>query len=150
VTDIDTIKAAGTLLVLTGVGVPPFSCRGASQTHVPIQQAHQIKRTLNGVARNLSQAQFQKYSSVISCTDVQPPAIDGVWPGRVVVVDCIFELCYLTANGGPAKPAVPGSSRVEGSFTFYRPRLEMMVIEFQSSRDEYGANNNWSMTLEEV
>jgi hypothetical protein len=150
VTDIDTIKAAGTLLVLTGVGVPPFSCRGATQTLVPIQQAHQIKRTLNGVARDLSQVQFQKYSSVISCADQQAPAVDGVWPGRVVVVDCVYELCYLTANGGPSKPAVPGSSRVEGSFTFYRPRLEMMVIDFQSSKDEWGAANNWSMTLEEV
>ncbi len=67
-------------------------------------------------------AQFRKYKSSISCRDQEPPAIDGVWPGHVVTVECVAELSYPT-GGSPARPVVSGSTRTQGGFVFYRPQL---------------------------
>jgi hypothetical protein len=137
-----------TLLSLIGIGVPPYSVRGLSQTLEPIEQAMSLQRTVNGELIDLSRAEFRKYKSTISGTDQRPPSCDGLWPGRQIVVDCIEELAY--ADGGtPQRPVVEGSSLSESGFTYYRPRLTMVVTGFQLSRDEYGAKVGWSMTLEE-
>lgn len=138
-----------TLLVLSPIGAPPYSARGMTQTHDPISAAMSFDRTVNGALINLSAAQFHKYKSTISGKDMDPPALDGIWPGAVVTVDCIFELSYLTAGGSPAKTVVSGSSRTADGFTFYRPRLVMMVMNFNVNRDEWGAVVNWRIDLEE-
>ena len=138
------------MLTLSGIGVPPYSARGASQTLEPIQASQQLRRTINGELIDISRAEFRKYRSTISCVDQQPPAIDGVWPGRVLTVGCISELSYLTAGGAPARPLVSGSSRTEGDYTFYRPSLTMRVVAFSQDTDEYGATVSWSLQLEEV
>ena len=138
------------MLTLSGIGVPPYSARGASQTLEPIQASQQLRRTINGELIDISRAEFRKYRSTISCVDQQPPAIDGVWPGRVLTVGCISELSYLTAGGAPARPLVSGSSRTEGDYTFYRPSLTMRVVAFSQDTDEYGAAVSWSLQLEEV
>lgn len=138
------------VLTLSGIGVPPYSARGASQTLEPIQAAQQLRRTVNGDLIDLSRPEFRKYRSTISCADQQPPAIDGVWPGRVVTVDCITELSYRTSGGAPARSVVPGSSRTEGDYTLYRPRLTMRVVSFSQDTDEYGATVSWSLELEEL
>ena len=138
------------VLTLSGIGVPPYSARGASQTLEPIQASQQLRRTINGELIDISRAEFRKYRSTISCVDQQPPAIDGVWPGRVLMVGCISELSYLTAGGAPARPVISGSSRTEGDYTFYRPSLTMRVVAFSQDTDEYGAAVSWSLQLEEV
>ena len=138
------------MLTLSGIGVPPYSARGASQTLEPIGSSQQLRRTINGELIDISRAEFRKYRSTISCVDQQPPAIDGVWPGRVLTVGCISELSYLTAGGAPARPLVSGSSRTEGDYTFYRPSLTMRVVAFSQDTDEYGAAVSWSLQLEEV
>jgi hypothetical protein len=137
-----------TVLSLLGLGVPPYSARGLTQTLEPLDQATSLARTINGELIDLSRAEFRKYKSTISGTDQRPPSCDGLWPGRQIVVDCIEELAY--ADGGtPQRPVVEGSSFSESGFTYYRPRLTMVVTDFQLSRDEYGAQVAWSMTLEE-
>ena len=138
------------VLSLSGIGVPPYSARAATQSLEPIDQAGQLRRTINGSLVDLSRSDFRKYRSTISCSDQRPPAVDGVWPGQAVTVDCIAELSYLTAGGSPGRTVVPGSPRNEGSFTFYRPRLSMRVVSFSTDTDEYGAVVSWSMELEEV
>ena len=138
------------VLTLSGIGVPPYSARGASQTLEPIGSSQQLRRTINGELIDISRAEFRKYRSTISCVDQQPPAIDGVWPGQVLTVGCISELSYLTAGGAPARPLVSGSSRTEGDYTFYRPSLTMRVVAFSQDTDEYGAAVSWSLQLEEV
>ena len=139
-----------TLLVLSGIGVPDYSARGLTQTLEPIEASASLRRTVNGALKDLSYAQFRKYKSTISCQDQEPPAVDGVWPGHVVTVDCVAELSFLTSGGSPARPVVSGSERVEGDFTFYRPQLEMLVTGFSMSRDEYGAAVSWQLQLEEI
>ena len=138
------------VLTLSGIGVPPYSARGASQTLEPIQASQQLRRTVNGELIDISRPEFRKYRSRISCADQQPPAVDGVWPGQVVTVGCISELSYLTSGGTPSRMPVTGSSRTEGAYTFYRPSLTMRVFSFSQDTDEYGAETSWSLELEEV
>lgn len=138
------------VLTLSGIGVPPWSARGASQTLEPIEAARQLRRTVNGDLIDLSRPEFRKYRSTISCADQQPPAVDGVWPGQVLTIGCLAELSYKTSGGTPARPAVSGSSRTEGDYTVYRPSLTMRVVSFSQDTDEYGATVSWSLELEEV
>ncbi len=140
--------AGETALSLLGLGVPPYSARGLTQTLEPIDQAANVQRTINGELIDLSRVEFRKYKSTISGTDQRPPSCDGVWPGRQVVVDCIEELAY-PEGATPQRMVVDGSSYSEAGFTFYRPRLTMVVTDFKLSLDEYGAQIAWSMDLEE-
>lgn len=139
-----------TLLRLSGFGVPPYSARGLTQTYENITQASQNKRTVNGSLKDISFPGFHKYTSTVTGADQQPPALDGIWPGLEVTVDCLFELQYKTIGGTPARVVVEDSLRVEGLFTLYRPRLECRIVNFSVSTDEYGAAVSWSLALEEI
>lgn len=142
---------AETVLQLSGVGVPLYSARGLSQTLTPIEAAGDLRRTVNGVLVDLSLSRFRKYATSISGEDQRPPAVDGVWQGKIVTVDCISELSYLTGRAGsPERTPVAGSSYVEGAFTFFRPQLTMMVTSFNVETDEWGVVISWEMGLEEV
>jgi hypothetical protein len=138
-----------TLLVLQPIGVPPYSARGLTQTFQPIAAAAAQKRTVNGKLVDVSAPQMRKYHTQITCTDQNAPALDGVFPGMEVQVDCVFELSY--PDGGTAqREAVPGSLREADGFWFYRPRLTCQVTAFNTSTDEWGASVNWQLDLEEV
>jgi hypothetical protein len=139
-----------TLLHLHGIGVPPYSARGLTDTLTPIAASRNMRRTINGRLRDVSAPQFQKYAITISGSDQQPPACDGVWPGRRITVEMIQELCYETATDGPGRTPVPGSERVEGDFTFYRPVLDVLVTNWEVRKDEYGAVVSWTLEAEEV
>ena len=139
-----------TFLVLSGMGVPEWSARGIRQTLRPIGAATSQRRTVNGVLIDLAETQFQKFQSTITCEDHQPPAVDGVWPGQILTVDCVSELSYETNSAGPSRTIVPGSAREEDEFSFYRPRLTMMVRSFRARTDEYGATVSWTLDLAEV
>jgi hypothetical protein len=142
--------ASGTLLEISGPGIADYSARGATQTLDPIDASAVMARTVNGALIDLSPPQMRKYKSTISCNDTETPALDGVWPGMLLTVDCIAELGYLTAGGAPGRSVVTGSSRVSGAWTYYRPQLSMRVVNYAVSRDEYGAMTDWSLNLEEV
>jgi hypothetical protein len=139
-----------TLLVISGPGMPTYAARGLTQTLDPVDAAGAIARTVNGALINLSPSQMRKYKSTISNTDCDAPALDGIWPGMPLTVDCVPELGYLTAGGTPQRAVVPGSSRVSGAWTYFRPRLDMLVISYTSSTDEYGAAVAWQLDLEEI
>jgi hypothetical protein len=140
----------GTLLVINGLGVTPYSSRGLTQTLTPIEQSKNTGRTVNGELVDLSDELFQKYSTQITCNDQRVPALDGVWPGKQIVIDCVIELAYLTAGGSPARPVVAGSSRIEGDYTFYRPQLTARIMDYTTNEDEWGRVSGWSLTAEEV
>ena len=147
--DDPAVPNAGTLLRLQGMGVPPYSARGLTQTLEPIDQAASYGRTANGVLVDLSFSGFRKFKSNISGTDQKPPAVNGRWPGQIITVDCITELS-MPVGGIPDRTVVPDSLHTEGAFSTYRPRLTMMVLLFSISHDEYGAQVSWSLDLEEV
>lgn len=144
------MSANDTLLRFSGFGIPPWSARGLTQTLSPIEQAGQYERTVNGVLTNIALPLFEKYQSTIQCSDQRVPALNGVFPGRILTVDCVVELSYLTAGGSPDRTVVAGSARVEGDYTFYRPQLIMLLRTFEKEVDEWGAVVSWAMELEEV
>jgi hypothetical protein len=138
-----------TILDLGAIVLEDGAARGITQTLEPIEAATSLRRTVNGSLVNLAAAQFRKYKSVISGNDQIPPALDDIWPGDQITVECISELGY-TGSGGPAKSVVTGSSRTEGTTTFYRPSLSMRVVRIATRTDEWGAVVGWSIELEEV
>lgn len=140
-----------TLLTISGIGGFLYQARGLSQTLNPIRQASQIVRTTNGNARDISNPSFRKYESKISCSDVNPPAFDGVFPGKLVTVHCAASLSYETGNAGsPFRSPVSGSEWTEGHFTYYRPILSMIVMGWSGNFEEWKAGNTWQLELEEV
>ena len=72
----------GTLLVLSVGGVTLYSARGLEQTLEPIDAAAVTRRTINGTLVDLSVVKFHKYASTISCSDIETPALDGVFQLR--------------------------------------------------------------------
>ncbi len=139
----------GTLLILTNMGVPFYSARGLSQSITPIKQSDQQEYDINGNLLDLSYAQFRKYSTVISCTDMRTPAIDGIWPGQVVIISCVCELSY-PVGGTPQRSVVSGSSRTENGMVFYRPILTCRIGSWQDQVGEYSADYQWQMPFLEA
>jgi hypothetical protein len=139
-----------TLLAISVMGVPLYSARGLSQTLEPIAASQSMRRSINGVLTDLAHTQFRKYKTKITCTDIRAPALDGIWPGMTVVVDCAAYLSYPT-GGTPQRPATPGSTAfTEGTHVMYQPRLTMLVTAFTSQWDEYPCDVVWELDLEEV
>jgi hypothetical protein len=115
-----------------------------------VQASIQQRRTVSGTLVNISPTQLRKYRRTLTCRDQMPPALDGIWPGDQVTVKCACELSYLTAGGSPDRAVVAGSSRVDGSHTFYRPQLTMLVVSKSQQWDEWRAATTWQIELEEV
>ena len=138
-----------TELVLTGIGIPDFSARGLVE-NLRLVRGPVPRRTVNGVLVDVTDPLFQKYLLTITGDDQEPPAFDDTWIGQTVTVDALTKLSYLTAGGSPARTVVPGSSTVNGLFTWYRPRLVMLILDLINGRDEWQAQIPWSIDLEEV
>lgn len=148
------LEDTGTILVLTplsGHGTPllaPFSTRDATQSLAYIKSQEPL-RTINGELIDLTPDQFKCYKSSITCTDQNVPAIDGAFRGRIVQVACVAELGFPT-GGVPNRPAVSGSTRVNGDVTYFRPILLMMVMDIDYSLAEWRRDYSWQMQLEEI
>ena len=134
-------------------GINPFSARALTGTLSPIAAAKgddKLARTVNGGLISIAAPQMRKYRLEVAGGDQSPPALDGLWVGMQVAVDAHVELAYLTAGGSPSRPVVPGSSWVEGDYTYYRPHFDMLIVELQTERKEWDAAVSWSLVLEEV
>lgn len=139
-----------TLLTLTGMGIPPYSARGIRESLTTIGEATHLERTVNGAILDLSPPQMRKYRLSLECEDINPPALNAVWPGKVTLtVEAITELSFVTAVGFPERTPVIDSTRTEGLFTFFRPVLTMRVIAFSVDWDEWLAKVAWKLELEE-
>lgn len=135
---------------VSGFDASDYALRGLTQSLDPIDAKIQARRTVNGTLVDVSNSAFQKYKSIVTVPDQLPPALDGVWPGDTIVVDCACELSYVTATGTAGRTVVAGSSRTEGAFTFYRPRISFIVRAVNVLTDEWGGRVTWTMELEEV
>lgn len=150
------LEGTGTIMIMSPDLLVLYSAAKIKQTLQPIDASKNLRRTINGVLKSLGQAQFQLYESEIAGEDLNPLAVDGIFPGATVVVDCVVELGYLTgvgsSGGFPERTVVPGTTpRVVGDHTLYRPRLTMMITDGPSLEyDEWGAVVGWKLTLEEV
>jgi hypothetical protein len=153
------VLANGTLLAFSpsSTATPtltPYGARGITQTFEVIEgggagQGQWLRRDVNGVLRDTSDVRFRKYRSTISCRDGETPCLDGSWIGVQVQVSCIFYLSFPT-GGTPQRPVVAASAFTQGSVTYYRPQLTMLIASIKNSAQEYAALNSWEIGLEEV
>jgi hypothetical protein len=143
----------GTLLTISGDGIPPYAARGLQQTLEPIALQNALRRTVNGKLVSLARTDFRRYRTTITGTDTNAPVLSGIWIGSRITIGCVAELCYLTATGSPERPVAGDTSgdgsRTEGSWTFYRPELTMLVTGWRTLTDEYGAAVGWQLDAEE-
>jgi len=147
-----------TLLVITPLSpdtafmLPPFSTRNATQTLEPIVGTGSgssisgtlARRSINAKMIDLTNPVFRKYATQITCKDTQAPALDGGWLGATVQIECAAELNYLT-GGTPQRPVVPGSSREEEHFTFYRPILVAVITLVKHAFIEWEGEYSWTL-----
>lgn len=145
-----TLPAEGTLLVLEGIGIPLYAARGLTETFGKV--AAQLERSCNGGFIDFTPDWAKDlYTLEISCEDVRLIAPDHLRAGDAVTVSAVTEFYYDSSTGGAARTPVSGSERVEGSRTFYRPTLDMIVMEpVNVVTDEYGAKVSWTLKLEEA
>jgi hypothetical protein len=149
----------GTWLVLTpldagvaSIQLTPYAARGLTQTLEPLSGAgggNWLRRDVNGILRSLADTRFRKYRSTITCTDGETPCLDDGWIGETVQVNCALELNHVT-GATPARGVVPGSTRTQGTVTYYRPIMTMLVAGIKISGAEYPATYAWQIDLEEV
>lgn len=141
-----------TILMMTPIGLPLYSARGLNQSLTPSPEAKPSpRRTINGELRWLGISAMRKYDSEITCTDQAAPALDNIWPGDTIVVDCLQELAYKTSGGSAQRTEVPGSSRTTADgYTYYRPRITFMVMDKSEANDEWKADYQWKISLREI
>ncbi len=141
-----------TLLILSTIGIPLYSARGLTQDLTPSPEAKPTpRRTINGLLVNLGLTQMRKFDSTITCTDQQAPALNGIWPGMQVLVNCVCELSYPTSGGSADRTVVPLTSRTTtDGFTYYRPQMEFMVLDLSQGMNEYQHDYVWKLSLREV
>lgn len=146
------------IVPLSGLDAPvltPYSARGLSQTYEPIKSASGsgsawLRRDVNGIMESLVDTRFRKYRTTVSCSDGESPCLDEGWIGALVELHCAFEFSYVTgAPGSPSRPVVTGSSRVQGSVTYYRPILICYVADIRSGLREYLGMYDWQIDFEE-
>jgi hypothetical protein len=134
-------------------GVPPYSARGLKGTLTPIDMASgldKLARTVNGTLISIAAPQMRKYRLEASGNDQDPPALDGLWVGMEVTARCHVEIARHTVSGPPERTPVAGGIRYEGGWTFYRPEMQMRVVQWSIDREEWNAAVNWSLALEEI
>jgi hypothetical protein len=121
-----------TLLSIAGIDFSEYSVRAITMTMTPIEQASQARYDCRGILRDLSLAQFRRYEATITCTDHEAPELTDVWPGDIVDVTFIPHLGVTgTSAGDPIT-------------------LSMMVIAWNTSREEWESETAWELTLREV
>lgn len=141
-------------LATSNPGVNPYSAiglRGSLSPIAAVAGSDKFRRTVNGGLKYIGAPQMQKYRVEISGSFQAPPAYERLWPGTPVFVSLINEIAFLTGSATPERTPVPGSVRLEGNYTYYRPQLAMQVIEWDiPDFDEWQANIGHKISFEEV
>ncbi|MBM3467889.1 MAG: hypothetical protein FJX71_00465 [Alphaproteobacteria bacterium] len=163
-------------LILSRGGFPPLSARGCIQNLIPIESGL-LRRTINGSLIYVGKESGHKYRSIISCEDKASLALEGFWRGSEVRVGCIQRL-WQKVSGQEAhleRDPIEGSlfavtqdrknieikevsgrkvainkKRDEVIFLSYRPWLNMRVIVFTLTTNEWGLKAGWKLELEEI
>ena len=88
-----------TNLSLTIGGFPPLSARGCRQSLFQTSLGD-LRRTINGHLVFTGGLNQKKYASIIHGKDKAPPALEGLWPGQSLRVQCLSSLTQkITGNG---------------------------------------------------
>lgn len=137
---------AYTLMTWAGIGEAPYAMRGLKVQIDPLPQAGQIVRNCNGGPLDLTDPLFRKYRVTIRCTDQRAPPFGGLWPGQLVTLTSPIEMGQVSLS---TDRSVTGSNSEDG-VTYFRPVLDCFVVAFTQTGDEYGAQHDWTLIVEEV
>lgn len=167
-----------TKLKLGDLEIPAGAGRALTQTLGWLDNGD-LRRTINGILRDMTREQNRKFESQISGQDpaiMAMPAFAGIWKGSVLDVECISKLRQnvypaaltatlirdpvagsirgLTAAGQWIEPTLVDDRDVTFSSQIlvieFRPSLSMMVVALSGNEDEYAAQEGWTIDLEEV
>jgi hypothetical protein len=120
---------SATLISIDDIDFSEYASRGVTQTLEPIEAAKQMRRTINGELLDISAPQFRKFKSTVTCSDQEAPSLSDVWPGKTVSVVCLPDMHDTTGSA---------------------LSLTMRVMNWNTKRDEWGAEVSWQIDLEEV
>lgn len=135
-----------------------------------------LRRTINGELIYAGKIQSHKYRSIISCEDKASIAMEGFWRGSELKVGCIQRLWQkghgteVVLERDPVERSVFATTpdqkevtiesvagrritftlNVLDAFVSYRPWLNMRVISFTLTTDEWGLKAGWRLELEEI
>lgn len=138
-------------LTISGEDMPPYAVRGVRMTIEPIDEAANLHRAVDGSLIDFSASQMRKVAVKLTCSDVQAPAFQALWPGTALTIDLPGEIAYKTSGGAAAFSVVSGSARTEGSYSFYRPQLAVKVTRPWSYEfDELAGDYAWTLECEEA
>ena len=155
------------------IPLPLGSSRQLSVSVEPIEASAQLRRTINGELRDLSDPAFRRYRVTLSATDQVPPAIGALWPGDLVDVEVPYDLTEPVIAGAatltrdladntefyaydaaglnvPAACAGRELSAPGAAYVTYRPRLACRVSQRSERAVDRQATSEWSLVLEEV
>src|SRR5579863_7001661 len=79
------------ILTLSGVGFPSFSCREAEQTLVPLRTG-ELRRTVNGDLCYTGPTHHHKYLSMVTCQEKNAPGIQQLWVGAEVILNFLIKI----------------------------------------------------------
>lgn len=169
-------------LISAEIGEVVFPVRAARGIDVDVSpiDAGELRRTVNGTLKNLSNPLFRKVKISLAHSGGRVPTLVGLWRGMPVTVHLPDPVEQLPTPGTPteavlARQPVPGSVKgvtVEGveiipsassttapwnvtfpsavSYVTYRPILQCLVASWSRSENDWGRSTSWSVELEEV
>lgn len=115
-----------TLLSVDGINFPAASTRGMTVA-IGWDENGELARACDGTLHDLTVVAHRKRVLTLGCSDVRAPEMPDNWRGHLVDVTVI--------------------EHVTGAASF---EMEMMVADYTTSRDEFRARTDWSMTLREI
>jgi hypothetical protein len=83
-----------TELILSGMGFPPLTARGCTQSLIPLIPG-ELRRTINGQLHYLGRETHHKYKSRIECSDQNPAGLNRLWVGSALTVCCIQTIVQV-------------------------------------------------------
>lgn len=170
---------AETLLTISGVGLPPMSARGCTQELIPIPNG-EFRKTVNGALVFVKTSDYQRYRTIIKCSDMNCPAVGNIWMGSKVEIGCIqniwqnadsschsIKLLKIPADNSVVvideqqrylKHILDEESvvhilddNISGQiFISYRPKLDMLITDFRVETNEWELKTSWILCAEEI
>lgn len=116
---------------IDGIDLGDYAIRGLVATLTPIPNSG-LKRSVNGTLLDWTMPQFEKFAVQISCDDLDPPTLTGIWQGALITPT--FDSNTLGV-----------SNQTDGSL-----KLECMLDSWNVTHDDYGRAIGWQLNLLEI
>lgn len=109
-------------------GLPPLSARGCKQSLFPCLLGD-LRRTINGKLVFTGDGERRKYASTILGKDKAPPALEGLWPGQEIIVNCLSPLTQKIEGNGETTSYALERPLVAGSLQAFTHDKQQLIID---------------------